>query len=260
MNRAGDNNAGKAAIDLALHDLFAKKQNVPVYKMLGLEKPEPHLTSYTIAIDSPEKLEQKIIEADDFSILKIKAGTRDDKKLIREIRKYTYKPLYVDVNQGWRDKHMVLDMLGWMKEQNVQLVEQPMPVHMSDDMAWVTEKSPIPTIADESAKVASDLAKLKGVFTGINLKLMKCGGLKPATEMIREARALGLKIMLGCMAESSCGVAAMAQLLQSADFVDLDAPLLYRNDPFTGITYREGRIVPGDRAGLGVVPQARLEL
>jgi L-alanine-DL-glutamate epimerase-like enolase superfamily enzyme len=258
LGNSDEDNAAKAAVDIALHDLYAKIRKVPVYSLLGYSKPEPKASSYTIALDASEKLAQKIIEADEFSILKIKAGTRDDKKLIREIRKHTYKPLYVDVNQGWRDKHMVLDMLGWMKEQNVILVEQPMPVNMYDDMAWVTEKSPLPTIADESAKVPADLEKINGVFSGINLKLMKCGGLTPAIDMIQKARKLGMKIMLGCMAESSCGVGAMAQLLECADYVDLDAPLLYRNDPFTGINYSAGRIIPPDKPGLGVMPESRL--
>jgi L-alanine-DL-glutamate epimerase-like enolase superfamily enzyme len=254
----GDNTA-LAAIDIALHDLFSRSEAIPVYQMLGLSRPEPKATSFTIAIDAADKLKQKIIEADDYSILKIKAGTRDDKKLIREIRRFTYKPLYVDVNQGWRDKHMVLDMIGWMKEQNVLLVEQPMPVNMYDEMAWVTEKSPLPTIADESARVPSDLDNIHGVFSGINLKLMKCGGIKPGVEMIQKARALGMKVMLGCMAESSCGVAAMSQLLQYADFVDLDAPLLYRNDPFSGINYQFGKISPGKEPGLGISPDTRLQ-
>ena len=245
------NYPGKAALDIALHDLFGKLESKPAYELLGLPKPSPRVTSYTIALDSPDKLSQKIIEASDYSILKIKAGTADDKRLIRQIRHITYKPLYVDVNQGWKDKHMVLDMLGWMKEQNVLLVEQPMPVHMREEMAWVTSKSQLPTIADESAKTCSDLEQVKGVFSGVNIKLMKCGGLREGLRMAQKAKELGLQVMTGCMAESSCGTAAVAQLLDLADFVDLDAPLLYRNDPFSGVQYEHGKISVSDKPGTG---------
>jgi L-Ala-D/L-Glu epimerase len=245
-------NVVMAALDIALHDLFGKIQGIPVYRLLGIPPSAPRSTSFTIALDSSEKLEQKIIEASEYDILKIKAGTSDDKRLIRNIRKITSKPLFVDVNQGWKNRHMVLDMLGWMKEQGVLLVEQPMPVKMVDEMAWVTEKSPLPTIADESAQVAGDLDRIRGVYSGVNIKLMKCGGISGALQVIKKAREYNMKVMLGCMAESSCGTSAMAQLLHHADFVDLDAPLLYRNDPFTGLRYKEGKICQSEEAGLGL--------
>lgn len=247
-------NAAKAAIDIALHDLAARARNIPLYEFLGLEKPLPAATSFTIAIDSTDKLERKLIEADDYKLLKIKAGTGDDKKLIRQIRKHTYKPLYVDVNQGWRDKHMVLDMIGWMKEQGVALVEQPMPVHMREEMAWVREKSPLPVIADESVKRLSDLESARGVFSGVNVKLMKSTGIHEGLAIINRARSLGLKVMLGCMAESSCATGAMSHLVSLGDYIDLDAPRLYRNDPFSGLRYVAGRIQPPAGAGIGVVP------
>jgi L-alanine-DL-glutamate epimerase-like enolase superfamily enzyme len=251
-------NAAKAAIDIALHDLVSRAQGIPLYGLLGLQKPSPAATSFTIAIDSADRLERKLVEADDYKILKIKAGTADDKKLIRQIRKHTYKPLFVDVNQGWRDKHMVLDMIGWMKEQGVLLVEQPMPVHMREEMAWVREKSPLPVIADESVKRLKDLEAIKGVFSGVNVKLMKSTGLREALAIINRARSLGLKVMLGCMAESSCATGAMAHLTTLGDFIDLDAPRLYRNDPFSGLSYRNGRIVISDGPGSGVCPSGQL--
>lgn len=247
-------NAAKAAIDIALHDLSAKQAEQPLHKYLGIPRTPPVATSFTIAIDSADKLERKLVEADNYAILKIKAGTADDKRLFRQIRKLTYKPLYVDVNQGWKDKHMVLDMIGWMKEQGVLLVEQPMPVSMRDEMAWVTEKSPLPTIADESVKRLKDLQYMKGVFSGVNLKLMKSGGIGEAMRMITEAKKQNLKIMLGCMAESSCGTAAMSHLMALADFVDLDAPRLYRNDPFTGLSYHNGKLQSPAVPGIGVQP------
>lgn len=251
---AEGNNAAKAAIDIALNDLVGKIENKPVYELMGLGKSKPLPTSFTIGIDDEHKIEQKIKEATDFSILKIKAGTKDDKTLINIIRKYTDKQLYVDVNQGWADKQMVLDMIFWMKEKNVILVEQPMPVAMIDEMAWVTEQSPIITIADESIKRLKDVERLNGAFSGINIKLMKSTGLTEAIEMARFAKQNNLKILLGCMAESSCATSAMAQLMQLADYIDLDAPNLLKNDPFKGVTYKNGNVYLNDLPGIGVEP------
>jgi L-alanine-DL-glutamate epimerase-like enolase superfamily enzyme len=246
------NNAAKAAIDVAVQDVAGKMAGKTFWQMMALQKPEPRLTSCTIGIDSADVLEKKIEEAKDFKILKIKAGTRDDRKLIKTIRLFTDKPLYVDVNQGWQDVHYVNEMLGWMKEQNVLLVEQPMPVEMLDEMVRVTEKSPLPVIADESVKRLKDIHKVKHAFSGINIKLMKSGGLVEALEMCRLAKKSGLKIMLGCMAESSCATTAIAQLMSLADFIDLDAPNLIVNDPFEGVKYAEGKVFLNDEPGTGV--------
>jgi L-alanine-DL-glutamate epimerase-like enolase superfamily enzyme len=246
------NNAAKAAIDMAAQDVAGKIAGKPFYGMMDLQKPEPCLTSCTIGIDRTDVLEKKIEEANDFKILKIKAGTRDDRKLIKTIRLFTDKPLYVDVNQGWQDVHYVNEMLGWMKEQNVVLVEQPMPVEMLDETARVMEKSPLPIIADESAKRLKDIDRMKHAFTGVNIKLMKSGGLVEALEMCRYAKKNGLKIMLGCMAESSCATTAMAQLMSLADFIDLDAPNLIVNDPFEGVKYKDGKVIVSDEPGTGV--------
>lgn len=248
------NNAAKAAIDIALNDLVGKIANKPFYDVMGFGKSKALPTSFTIGIDEEQKIEQKIKEATDFSILKIKAGTKDDKALINMIRKYSDKPLYVDVNQGWTDKQMVLDMIFWMKEKNVILVEQPMPVAMIDEMAWVTEQSPIITIADESIKRLKDVERLNGAFSGINIKLMKSSGLTEAIEMAGYAKQTNLKVLLGCMAESSCATSAMAQLMQFADYIDLDAPNLLKNDPFRGVTYKNGNVYLNDLPGIGVEP------
>jgi L-alanine-DL-glutamate epimerase-like enolase superfamily enzyme len=248
------NNAAKAAIDIALNDLLGKLAEKPFYDLMGLGKSDAMPTSFTIGIDEEQKIEQKIKEASEFSVLKIKAGTKDDKALINIIRKYTDKQLYVDINQGWTDKQMVLDMIFWMNEKNVILVEQPMPVAMIDEMAWVTGQSPIPTIADESVKRLKDLENLKGSFSGINIKLMKSTGLTEAIEMARYAKQNNLKVLLGCMAESSCATSAMAQLMQLADYIDLDAPNLLKNDPFKGVTYKNGNVYLNDRPGIGVEP------
>jgi L-alanine-DL-glutamate epimerase-like enolase superfamily enzyme len=246
--------AAKAALDIALHDLYGKIQAQSIAQMFGLEGIPPVRTSFTIGIDQPEKLRIKIEEAADFEVLKIKAGTADDKALLRLIREVTDKPLYVDVNQGWSEKEYVLEMLHWLKEQNVLLVEQPMPVAMKAEMQWVTERSPLPTFADESVKRLSDLQQLDDSFTGINIKLMKSTGLREALRMIQFCRKENLQIFLGCMAESSCGTSAMAQLLSYADFVDLDAPLLYTNDPFKGIQYVKGKVQCPIGHGIGAEP------
>jgi L-alanine-DL-glutamate epimerase-like enolase superfamily enzyme len=253
---SAQNNAGKAAIDMALHDLYGKQAGKPCYDLLDIGKSEATSTSFTIGIDKTDVLAQKIKEAADYKILKIKAGTRDDKSLIRQIRKHTDKPLIVDVNQGWKDKNQVLDMIFWMKDQGVIMVEQPMPVDRKEEMIWVTGQSPIPTIADESVKRFKDLEKMKGSFSGINIKLMKCTGLNEALKMISYAKEHEIKVMLGCMAESSCGTSAMAQLMKLADHVDLDAPLLYTNDPFKGVKYQDGKVLLNDLPGIGVQPPA----
>jgi L-alanine-DL-glutamate epimerase-like enolase superfamily enzyme len=246
------NNAGKAAIDIALHDLTCKMMDEPFCDVMGFGKSAPAVTSATIGIGDEAKIIEKIKEAEQFKILKIKAGTKDDKALINLIRKHTDKPLYVDVNQGWTDKFFVLDMLHWFKEKSVLLVEQPMPTGHLNDMAWVNESSPLPVIADESVKRLEDIRMISGCFAGINIKLMKCTGLTEAGKMIRFAKKHKLKVMLGCMAESSCATSAMAQYMQFADFVDLDAPNLIKNDPFSGINYNNGKVELNDLPGIGV--------
>ncbi len=251
---SSENNAAKAAIDIALNDLAGKIDRKPFYELIGIGKSDSRLTSYTIGIDAEEMIGQKIKEAANFSILKIKAGTKDDKALINLIRRYTDKPLYVDVNQGWKNKVEVLEMLHWLHEKNVILIEQPMPVNMLDEMAWVTERSPIPTIADESVKRLKDLDTIKNGFNGINIKLMKSTGLTEAYEMIKYAKKNKLEILLGCMAESSCATSAMAQFMKFADYIDLDAPNLLLNDPFKGITYKNGKVYLNELPGIGAEP------
>jgi len=245
-------NAAKAAVDIALHDLKGKIEYKTVRDLYKLNARENCLTACTIGIDLEDVLKKKIEEAKDFTILKIKAGTNDDKKLVQTVRKFTDKPLYIDVNRGWKDKNFAVDTIAWLKEQNTILIEQPLPVEMIDEMAWITQHSVLPTIGDESVKRLSDLKKLKGVFSGINIKLMKCTGLREAFEMIEYCKENDLKIFLGCMAESSCGTSAMAQFISCADYIDLDAPNLLKNDPFSGITYSQGQIVLNDKAGIGV--------
>lgn len=246
-------NAAKAALDIALHDLYGKLHNHSYAGMIGIDRVPPVSTAFTIGIDEPKKLEEKINEAVDFELLKIKAGTTDDKALIQLIRTFTDKPLYVDVNQGWRDKERTLDFCFWLKEQNVILLEQPFAVSMHEEMQWLTERSPILTIADESIKRFADLQKMEAAFHGINIKLMKSTGLREAMRMIQYCKKNDIAILLGCMAESSCAASAMSQLLPFADFVDLDAPLLYTNDPFSGLSYERGKVKAAEGLGIGAI-------
>jgi len=246
------NNAGKAALDTSFWDLKGKLLNKPLYSLFGIQKSDEIVTSHTIGIDEEKKIEEKVKEAEEFRILKIKIGTKDDKELIRTLKKFTDKPLYVDVNQGWTDLGFAIEMSHFLSENNVVLIEQPMPVNRIEEMVLLTEKSPIPTIADENVKRLSDIANLKGVFSGINIKLMKCGGVTEAFKMIESAKKNKMKVMLGCMAESSCATAAMVHFAGMADYVDLDAPCLIKNDPFEGINYMNGRITPLDSPGIGI--------
>ncbi len=248
---AEKNTAAKASIDIALHDLKGKIEGIPVWKMLGSEPQNMPITSCTLGIDTPSVLRQKVEEAADFKVLKIKLGSDDDKKIINTIREMTDKPLYVDANQGWKDKHFALDMAHWVASQGVELIEQPMPKEDIDGNAFVTEGSPIPTVADESFQRIKDFDKIKGAFKGINIKLMKCTGLTEGLEMVHEARKRGLKILIGCMSETSCAIMAGAALAPQCDWVDLDGPWLVSNNPYPTPILRGGKIQLTDKAGLG---------
>ncbi|MFC2094074.1 dipeptide epimerase [Bacteroidota bacterium] len=247
------NNAAKASVDIALHDLIGKLLNVPLFKYFGLSMPENVYTSYTIGIDSTEIIKEKIDEAKDFKYLKIKLGTDNDKEIIKTIRSVTNKPLYVDVNQGWSNRHEALEMIEWLSEKNVLLIEQPMQKENIDDIAWLNEKSPLPIIADESVKRLKDIEKVKDIYSGINIKLMKSTGLREALLMINKARDFGLKVMLGCMTETSCAVSAAAHLSSLADWIDLDGPLLISNDLFDGISYINGEVKLNSLPGIGLI-------
>lgn len=248
---ATGNNAAKACIDIALYDLLGKYHNKPVYSLLGLEKPEPKSTSVTISIGELSLIPEKLKELDTYQILKIKLGNKNDQEIIECIRAHTNKPLVVDVNQGWTDKHHALEMIQWLNSQHVLFVEQPLAKSNFDDMAWLNERSPITLIADESMLRYSDMSKIAGCFKGINLKLMKCTGLFEAVKIIRYAKQKGLKINVGCMSESSCGIAAAAQLMQHVDWIDLDGPLLITNNLFTGVSFNAGKLEINNTQGTG---------
>lgn len=248
------NAAGKAAVDIALHDLVGKLVGQPWYRLLGLNASLAPSTTFTIGIDTADVVRQKTREcAEKFNILKVKLGRDNDKEMIETIRSVTNLPIAVDANQGWKDRQYALDMIGWLHEHGIVMVEQPMPKDQLDDIAWVTEQSPLPIFADESIQRIGDIASLKGAFTGINIKLMKCTGMREAWKMIHTARALGMKVMLGCMTETSCAVSAAAQLSPAVDFADLDGNLLIANDRFQGVQVEKGKLVLPDRPGVGIV-------
>lgn len=247
-----NNRAAKACIDIALHDLIGKIVNQPLYKLWGLNPENTPLTSFTIGIDNPEVVKLKTEEANRFKVLKVKLGGGNDKEMINTIRSVTDVPLYVDVNQGWKDKNHALEMIHWLKEKGIELVEQPMPKTQIDDMAWLTENSPLPTIADEAFQRLPDVAKFKGIYSGINIKLMKSTGLREAHKMITVAKALDMKVMIGCMTETSCAVSAAAQLSPLVDWADLDGNLLISNDVFEGIKIIDGKVVLNELPGIGI--------
>lgn len=246
------NKAAKASVDIALHDLVGKMMNLPWYKIWGLNPDETPYTSFTIGIDTRDVVIEKTKEASEFKVLKVKMGRENDKEMIETIRSVTDVPLCVDVNQGWTDRQMALDMIFWLKEKGIVFVEQPMPKEQIDDMAWLTAHSPLPTIADEAFQRIHDIPGFKDVYSGINIKLMKSTGMREAKKMVDVARALDLKVMLGCMTETSCGISAASQLSPLVDWADLDGALLISNDIFDGIKVIDGKVTLFDRPGIGV--------
>ena len=246
------NCAAKASVDIALHDLTGKLMKQPWYKIWGFNPKDTPNTSYTIGIDTPDVVRQKVAEAAPYKILKVKLGQATDRQMIETIRSVTDCPLCVDVNQGWTDRVKALEMIYWLKENGVVFVEQPMPKTAIDDMAWLTQNSPLPTIADESLQRLPDVIKAHGVYNGINIKLMKCTGMREAHKMLTLAKSLDMKVMIGCMTETSCANSAAAQLAPKADWADLDGNLLISNDPFTGMQIVDGKVTLTDRPGIGV--------
>ena len=246
--------AAKAAVDIALHDLVGKMLGAPWYKIWGFDAAKAPSTTFTIGIDTPDVVRAKTKEcADKFNILKVKLGRDNDKEMIETIRSVTNLPIAIDANQGWKDKKYALDMIHWLNERGIVMIEQPMPKTQIDDIAWITEHSPLPVFADESIQRLKDVAAQKGIFSGINIKLMKCTGMREAWKMLNLARAMDMKVMIGCMTETSCACSAAAQLSPAVDFADLDGNLLIANDRFRGMEVVNGKITIPDLPGIGVV-------
>ncbi len=250
---APGNYAAKASVDIALHDLTGKLMNKAWYQIFGLNPEHTPNTSFTIGIDKPDVVKEKVREASPYKILKVKLGQGNDKEMIQSVRSVTNTLICVDVNQGWTDRNMALDMIYWLKDQGVVFVEQPMSKTSFDDVAWLTQRSPLPIIADEAFQTIADFKKVKGAYSGINIKLMKCGGMHTAYKMISIARALDMKVMIGCMTETSCAVTAAAQLSPLVDWADLDGNLLIDNDVYEGIKITNGKVTLPDRPGIGII-------
>ena len=251
---APDNRAAKASVDIALHDLLGKIMGQPWYKIWGLNPDNAPDTSFTIGIDTAEVVKKKVDEASPYNVLKVKMGLDNDKELVDIIREKTNRPICVDANQGWNDKEKALEMCYWLAERNCLFVEQPMPKEMIDETAWLRERSPLPIIADEFLQRLPDVRRAAQAYDGINIKLMKSTGLHEAYKMAVLAKALGMKVMLGCMTETSCAVTAAAQLSPMVDWADLDGNLLIANDIFDGIKIVKGKVTIPNRPGIGVIP------
>ena len=247
----GDHASARTAVSAALHDLVGKRLGVPLWKLWGLDPARAPLSSFTIGLAEPELLRAKVREAASYPILKIKVGTPDDERVLRTVRDVTDKPLRVDANAGWSSKQAIA-RLPLLEEMGVELVEQPVAPGDLAGLAAVHRASRIPVFADESCRVAADIPALAGAVDGINIKLAKCGSLREALRMIAVARAHHLRVMIGCMVESSLGITAAAHLTPLLDFVDLDGAALLADDPFAGASIAGGRVSLPTAPGLGV--------
>jgi L-alanine-DL-glutamate epimerase-like enolase superfamily enzyme len=246
------NAAAKSAVSGALHDLMGKRLGVPLYKLWGLDPRRAPLTSFTIGIGDAAELRRKVTEAAQYPVLKVKLGSDRDEEIIRTIREAAPdKTLRVDANAAWSPKH-ALNMIELLAELGVEFVEQPVPAHAIEGLRFVRERSPLPVIADESCVVLSDVPRMAGVVDGINIKIAKCGGLKQALKMIAAARAHDLLVMMGCMIETTVGIAQAAHMASLLDYADLDGAALLANDPFRGVSIGNGTIALSGAAGLGV--------
>jgi L-alanine-DL-glutamate epimerase-like enolase superfamily enzyme len=239
------------ALDQAAHDLWGKLRGQPVWKLWGLSTEKIPSSNYTIGIDKIEIMVAKMKEFDGWPIYKIKLGTDRDLEIVRELRKHTSAAFRVDANCGWT-AGQAINYSSELKKLGVEFIEQPLKADRWDDLRRVRDESALPIIADESCIVESDVERCHGVFHGINIKLVKCGGLTPARRMIASARKLGLSVMVGCMTESSVGISAIAQLLPLLDYVDMDGAVLLAEDVADGVRLDRGRCIYPDAPGHGL--------
>ena len=232
----------EAAANMAIWDWRGKKDNKSICELLDLNVKTLPKTSYTIALGNMDELDEKIEAASPYDILKVKLGTpKDDKEIIRQIRLKTDKLIRVDANEGW-SYNIAKEMSFWLADRNVEFIEQPFPASQLKNTKLLRDISPLPLYADENSLVSTDIPKIQDYFDGINIKLMKCGGINEALNMIKVAKELNMKIMLGCMIESSVGISAAAHLASMVDVVDLDGNLLINNDPYHGVVIKDGRL------------------
>ena len=249
----GDPSA-RAAVDIALHDLAAQRLGIPLYRWLGLDHTKTPVTSFTIGIDETAAVRRKVREAAGYPALKIKLGSEKDLEIMRTIRDETDARIRIDANAGWTADQAV-EMVGRLSEFDVELVEQPLPPGSPEAWRRVREAASMPVFADESVLGSPDVPAVAGLVDGVNVKLMKCGGIREALRLIHTARAHGMRVMIGCMIETSAAITAAAHLSPLADYADLDGNLLISNDPYAGATVRKGRLVLPEEPGTGVAPR-----
>ncbi|HEY4439752.1 MAG TPA: dipeptide epimerase [Candidatus Elarobacter sp.] len=243
--------AQRCGLDIALHDLIGKDLDRPLYRLLGLDPAKTPRTSFTIGIASLDETLMKVREVGDHPIIKVKLGRGDEIATIEAIRSIYAGTIRIDANEGWTPEQAVA-LLGELRRFDIEFCEQPIPAGSPEKLRWIRERTKIPIVTDEDSRDLHDLAALIGCVDGINVKLVKCGGIRGALAMIHTARALGFKIMLGCMVETQILTSAAAHLSPLVDWADLDGPFLTASDPFDGIRYDGGKIVLNDGPGLGV--------
>jgi L-alanine-DL-glutamate epimerase-like enolase superfamily enzyme len=243
-----------AALDMALWDWKGKAVGQPVWKLLGIPTGRMAQTTFSIGIDTAEIMKEKVKEAAPYPLLKVKVGLASDEENVAAIRSVTTKPIRVDANEGWKSAEEALKKIAWLKTMGIEFVEQPLPAAKNAEMKAVKAGSVLPLVADESVLHVADVPSLVGLFDGVNAKLAKCGGVTRAYELAALGRALGFKLMLGCMIESSLGIAAAVAVAPLYDWLDLDGNLLVGNDPWKGLTLKDGRWELPSAPGLGVVP------
>jgi len=255
--------AAKCLLNIALLDGAAKRAGQPLYQFLGLGfRENHHVTSFSIGIDSPEMIRKKVLEAAPFPVLKLKVGDPRDHENFAALRSVApHKPVRVDANEGWRTKEEALRQIEWLvkTDKNIQFVEQPMPRGANDeDLIWLKERSPLPVFGDEACHTIADIPRCAACFHGVNVKLVKTGGVSMAKKTLEAARRAGLKTMIGCMIETSVQISAAAHLAELADYLDVDGSLLITNDPFAGVTARNGVLsfaATTEKRGLRVSPR-----
>ncbi len=246
-----NDHAALCALDLAVHDWIGRKHALPLHRLLGLDPKRIPITSFTIGIDTIERMTAKLREAAQYPIIKIKLGTKNDIEIVRALRKESRATFRVDANCAWTPRETI-EKSRELAALGVEFIEQPLPSDQLDAMDEVHAKSALPLVADESSVVPQDIPRLQGKFHGINIKLVKCGGILPALRMIHLARTFGMKVMIGCMIESSVCCTAAAQIGPLTDYLDIDGPLLITCDPYRGVEYNDGTLRLPEGAGLGV--------
>ena len=248
----GVHGASAAAIDVALHDWLAQRAGLALHEFLRIKAAPLPITSFSIGIDDAETIARKVEEAADYPILKVKLGTNRDREIISAVRSITDKPVRVDANEGWATRKEALEQVKWLAGEGIEFVEQPLPAGRLADVAWLRERSPVPIVADEDAMTSTNLRELAVAYDGINIKIAKCGGLREAVRLLDLADELGLRVMLGCMIESSLGITAAAHLGARAEWLDLDGNLLVSDDPYAGVRCDHGVLTLPAAPGLGV--------